>query len=349
MIQFDPSTTISSEFGIFGIPNTFENSKLILLPVPWEVTTSYGAGASLGPQLIRHASEQIDLFDIETEKAYENGYHMLEFPNELKKKNDHFKHLAQDVIALKTSLSDDSKHIEDLTQQINLACEEMNLWVYNESKKILDAGKLLGLVGGDHSTPYGAIKALCEFHNSEMGILHIDAHADLRASYQGFTYSHASIMYNVMSSSWRPKQLVQIGIRDFCEDEFNFSNQHPGITTFYDILTKQNLLNGSSWLDIASDIINKLPKKVYISFDIDGLEPVLCPHTGTPVPGGYSLDQIFFLFNQIVKSGRTIVGFDLNEVSTGGSPVDEADEWDGNVGARVLYKLCGWTVLSQKN
>ncbi|MBX3040072.1 MAG: agmatinase family protein [Bdellovibrionaceae bacterium] len=345
--NFDPTTTISSEFGIFGIPMTEAESRLVLLPVPWEVTTSYGAGASLGPKLIREASEQIDLFDFETGKAYEDGYHMLPFPEELRKKNDRFKQMAQEVITLRTDMSEDHARIDGLVKDVNAACHEMTAWVESECKRILSSGKLLGLVGGDHSTPLGSIRAVSEAHGGDIGVLHIDAHADLRKSYQGFTQSHASIMYNVMTDSKKPKKLVQVGIRDFCEEEKDFSDSRKDIKTFYDLALKQRLLKGDSWARVCKDILKELPKKVYISFDIDGLDPAFCPHTGTPVPGGLSVDQVFFLFSELAKSGRQIVGFDLNEVSSGGGD-EESAEWDGNVGARVLYKLCGWSIVTNR-
>jgi agmatinase len=347
--KFDPTTTISSEFGIFGIPLSEAECKLVLLPVPWEVTTSYGKGASNGPRIIRSASEQIDLFDFETKNAYEAGYFMKEISEEILAKSVKYKKLAQKVIELKTEQSDDNSQIEKLTHEVNAASTELTDWVYQQTQNILNSGKLFGLVGGDHSTPLGAIKAICEKHssgkNSEVGILHIDAHSDTRKAYQGFEQSHASIMYNVMQLPVKPKKLVQVGIRDFCEEEYNFVTSHPDIKAFFDIGIKQRLLKGESWASVASDIINELPQKVYISFDIDGLDPRFCPSTGTPVIGGLSADEVFFLFNLLAQSGRSIVGFDLNEVSSGDA---EESEWDGNVGARMLYKLCNWTIVTNK-
>jgi agmatinase len=343
MSKFDPTTTISSEFGIFGIPMSETESRVVLVPVPWEVTTSYGRGASDGPRIIREASEQIDLFDFETGKAYEQGYFMREFPRELKEANDKYKEKAQELIEMRTHMSDDQSRMDHLVKEVNQACDKMTAWVYDQCKSVLKSGKLLGLVGGDHSTPWGAIRAVAEEHKGDFGVLHIDAHADLRKAYQGFTQSHASIMYNVMTADQRPKKLVQIGIRDFCEEEFDFIQSRKDIRTFFDMELKRRMLAGDTWAHICKDILAELPQKVYISFDIDGLDPAFCPSTGTPVPGGLSIDQVFYLFNEIHKSGRQIVAFDLNEVSTGG----EAEaEWDGNVGARVLYKLCGWLVTT---
>ena len=228
--KFDPSTTISSEFGIFGIPMTEEESRLVLLPVPWEVTTSYGKGASNGPKIIRKSSEQIDLFDFETKNAYEEGYFMQPISSHWKAESEKFKALAQEVIELKTEQSKNVALMEKLTEDVNKASVALTDWVYSETKKILKAGKLFGLVGGDHSTPLGAIKAICETHpgreGSEVGILHIDAHSDTRKAYQGFEQSHASIMYNVMNlpKESRPRKLVQVGIRDFSEEEYNFNS-----------------------------------------------------------------------------------------------------------------------------
>jgi agmatinase len=346
MATFNPSQTISSEFGIFGIPVEEKDSRLVLFPVPWEVTTSYGKGASNGPRIIRQASEQIDLFDLETGKAYEQGYFMQPVSESWLKKNHQMKALAQELIQMKTDLVNDPEKEERLLTTVNKACAEMTDWVYSECKKILDSGKLLGLVGGDHSTPLGAIRAISEKYQGNFGVLHFDAHADLRNAYQGFVQSHASIMYNVMTAPYRPKKLVQVGIRDFCEEEYLFSKDPKNnIQTFFDIDCKRRLLSGDSWAQICHDVVQALPQNVYISFDIDGLDPALCPSTGTPVAGGLTLNEAFFLFRAVAESGRKIVGFDLNEVSTG-----EADEseWDGNVGARVLYKLCGWLVKTNQ-
>lgn len=348
--KFDPTTTISSDFGVFGIPLTEKECKLVLLPVPWEVTTSYGVGASNGPRIIRQASEQIDLFDYETKNAYEAGYFMKEISKLILAKSAKYKKLAQKVIKLKTQQSKDATQIKKLTSEVNKASKELTEWVYKQTQSILQDGKLFGLVGGDHSTPLGAIKAICEkySHNgqSDVGILHIDAHSDTRKAYQGFEQSHASIMYNVMNLPMKPLKLVQIGIRDFCEEEFEFIGSRNDIKTFFDTNIKQRQMKGESWASIASDVINELPQKVYISFDIDGLDPRYCPSTGTPVIGGLSADEVFFLFNLLAQSGRQIVGFDLNEVSTGSA---KESEWDGNVGARMLYKLCNWSIVTNEN
>ena len=177
------------------------------------------------------------------------------------------------------------------------------------------------------------MQALAERHES-FAILQIDAHADLRDAYEGFKHSHASIMTNALTIP-NMERLVQVGIRDFSEGEFKKTTE-PGerVVMFTDHAIKRSLFEGLTWKELSGNIIQYLPEKVYISFDIDGLQPWLCPNTGTPVPGGFLLEEVTYLFEKLVESGRQIIGFDLVEVSPG------EDEWDGNVGARVLYKLC---------
>lgn len=340
MESFDPSGTASSHAGLFGIPTSKEASQIVIIPVPWEVTTSYGSGASMGPETVLQASGQVDLFDLELGKAYESGYHLLPIPRDLQELNDQLK---QRAAAIRSSLEETGELSADLKKQlasINQNCAQMTDWVYQQSRSLLSAGKIPAVLGGDHSTPEGNIRAICEAYPN-VGVLHFDAHADLRVGYQGFERSHASIMYNVMNAKYRPQKLVQVGIRDFCEEEYILSKERPDIKTFYDLNLKLELFEGQSWATICNQIVSELPQEVYVSFDIDGLSPEYCPSTGTPVPGGLSFDQANYLLRSVAQSGRRIVGFDLNEVAPG--PTD----WDGNVGARLLYKLCGWTVLTQ--
>ena len=166
-------------------------------------------------------------------------------------------------------------------------------WVKELTCRLLKDGKKVGLIGGDHSTPLGYISALADIHEN-FGILQIDAHADLRDAYEGFIHSHASIMYNVVQRFPQVSKLVQVGVRDLCNEEMVFMRSTNGrISTFFDKDIKEAQYEGRTWRDICSDIIKDLPQKVYISFDIDGLDPKLCPHTGTPVPGGLKWSKCF--------------------------------------------------------
>src|SRR5690606_22350870 len=209
-------------------------------------------------------------------------------------------------------------------------------------KELLNAGKLVGLVGGDHSTPLGFFKAIGDKHG-DFAILQIDAHADLREAYEGLTYSHASIMFNALAEIPSLKKLVQVGTRDYSHGEWDLiKNSNGRIVTYFDKQIKERAYEGECWKSIVDDIVNQLPQKVYISFDIDGLDPKLCPNTGTPVQGGFETQQVYYLFKKIVESGRHLIGFDLNEVGV------SSDEWDENVGARILYKLCNLMIASNE-
>ena len=324
--EFDPNAKSSHE-GIFGLPFGEQEAELILLPVPWEPSTSYGGGTARGPSLILHASHQVDLFDLDFGKAYEAGIHMRPIPKDL------------------LALSDELKKEGSPVDRVNEASDLMTNWVRQQSAQIRAKGKIPAVVGGDHSTPLGLIRTLAEELKGDLGILHIDAHADLRNAYEGYRQSHASIMYNVLQLPVPPQKLVQVGIRDFCEEEFLLiQKEKTRVRTYFDGELKQRQYQGDTWLELVREIISHLPQNVYVSFDIDGLDPALCPNTGTPVPGGLQFTEAMILIREIVKTKRRIVGFDLNEVSDGGSN----NEWNGNVGARVLYKLCGWTLVSQR-
>jgi agmatinase len=146
-------------------------------------------------------------------------------------------------------------------------------------------------------------------------------------------------MHNVMSLVEGVGKLVQVGIRDFSEAEMAFAaSQGDRVVVHYDDAWAEEMMRGTSFARLAEGAIEALPREVYVSFDIDALEPALCPNTGTPVPGGLTFHQAAMMLEMVVKSGRRIVGFDVVEVSPGpkGGP-----EIDAIVGARVLYKLCG--------
>ncbi len=334
---------------IFGLETPQETAQLILIPVPWEVTASYGSGTSSGPELIFEASSQVDLYDIEVKNAYECGYYMLPVNNKMKLQNIFLRSEALKLNKKLQNLEELSKSQLKTQAKINKANEDVVEYVYSNTKEILAEGKAFGVIGGDHSVPYGAIKALSEHLEGGFGILHIDAHLDLRDAYLGYQHSHASIMNNVANLPAAPKKIVQMGIRDFSEEEVQFMNERPSLfKTFYDLPTKKELLGGRSWLDICKEAIGTLPDQIYISFDIDGMDPTLCPNTGTPVPGGLSFEQTLALFSTIHEMGKKIVGFDLVEVSGGPDKKNPNYEWNGNVGARMLYKLCGWAMVTQQ-
>lgn len=342
MQDFDPNSIGNKNNNIFGLPFDTESAKVIFLPVPWEVTVSYNDGTAEAPLCIFDASFQVDLFDPFKEHAWETGYAIAEHSEDIFEKNKKLKSISFEILAA-LELGDDISTSQNLSKRlafVNNGCRELNEWVKNETKKLLDKNKFVGIIGGEHSVPLGFLYSLAE-KNNNFGILQIDAHADLRQAYEGFTYSHASVMFNAMKIP-QVEKLVQVGIRDYCQEEYDFiCKNNQRIKTFFDRDVKASIYNGESWKSICEKIINELPEKVYISFDVDGLDPKLCPCTGTPVPGGFELQELFYLFEMLVSSGKKIIGFDLCE--TGASD----NEWDENVAARILYKLAN--VISKSN
>jgi agmatinase len=338
-MAFNPNAASAADSGVFGLPHSPDEARVVLVPVPFEATTSYGGGTADGPRALFEASKQVDLFDLETGKPYEAGIAMLEEPAQIRSLNDKAKMLATPVIAA------GGRDERGVLPEINKLCGEMNRWVRETTEAWLAKGKIVGTLGGDHSTPFGAIEAHAERYPG-MGVLHLDAHADLREAYEGFEWSHASIMFNVVRRLPKVARLVQVGIRDFCEEEHQLIEDSQGrIVTHFDAALANARFEGERWSQQVERIVSSLPENVYLSFDIDGLEPTLCPHTGTPVPGGLSFQMASALVGGVVKSGRHIVGFDLNEVAPG----PDGDEWDGNVGARLLYKMIGWALKSQRS
>jgi agmatinase len=332
--NFNPNELTMANGCFFGFPYSVEEASIVFLPVPWDVTTSYGQGAANGPQAILNASVQLDWYDFNLPQAWQTRCGTIPIDSTIQEQNRAMRLLAKEIIEyLETGGRVNDSAIAKQLVVVNQASIDLNNWVYCRSLEQLNRGKLVAIVGGDHSVPLGLMQALSEIHE-EYGILHIDAHADLRQAYEGFAYSHASIFYNALKLEGISR-LVQVGIRDVCELEMAIVQSDRRIVMFDDWQLKANAYEGVTWAAQCAKIIAHLPEKVYISFDIDGLNPSYCPHTGTPVPGGLEFNEAIYLLQSIVKAGKTIIGFDLCEVAPG----DSEDEWDGNVGARILYKL----------
>ncbi len=340
--NFNPNSVGNPNNNIFGLPTSEEDARLVIVPVPWEVTVSYNAGTARAPDHLLNASLQVDLFDPEHKDAWKQGIYMRMPDKKILTKSDYLRKEAELYIKYisQGEAVENNKFMCKSLKEINAGSLFLNEWVYDQTSQLLRQNKLVGLLGGDHSTPFGFYKAIAEKYN-EFGILQIDAHCDLREAYEGFIFSHASIMYNALEQIPQIKKLVQVGMRDFCDEEAEYiQNSNGRVVAFFDKDIKEQIYEAGSWGRVVDEIVNQLPQNVYISFDIDGLDPKLCPHTGTPVQGGFETDQVFYLFKKLLKSGRKIIGFDLNEVGV------SQDEWDENVGARVLYKLCNLLIAS---
>jgi len=339
--QYDPNSISNPNNNIFGLPTSEENARLIIIPVPWEVTVSYGVGTARAPESILKASLQVDLFDPEMPDAWKQGFYMRDSDRKILMKSDYLRKEAElyiDYISKGEDIAD-NQFMSKTLKDVNTGSEYLNNWVYEQTRALLEKDKLVGILGGDHSSALGYFKAIAEKHGA-FGMLHIDAHCDLRDTYEGFNYSHAGIMYNTLKEIPELEHLVQVGVRDLSASEMEYVKSNHRIVTYFDKDIRNRQYEGETWKQIAEEIINKLPAKVFISFDIDGLDPKLCPNTGTPVQGGFETEQVFYLFSKLLQSGKKIVGFDLSEVGVG-----ETD-WDANVGARILFKLCNLLVTS---
>jgi agmatinase len=340
--KFDINAVANRNNNIFGLPFSEDEAHVILLPVPWEVTVSCNAGTARAIEHIFKASTEIDLFDVDMPNGWKQGFFMKDIDKKLLMKSDYLRKEAELYIDFISHGQDikNNKFMMKSLKEINEGSVMMNNWVYEHTKDLLNRDKLVGLIGGDHSISLGYFKALAEKYSS-FGILQIDAHCDLRKGYENFNYSHASIMYNALTEIPAIERLIQAGVRDYSEEEWNYICQSNfKVITYFDQQIKERLFAGDHWVHIVDEMIGHLPKCIYFTFDIDGLDPKLCPHTGTPVPGGFQSEQIFYLLRRIVESGKTIIGFDLVEVGTGET------NYDAVVASRLLWKICNLFVKS---
>ncbi len=339
--NFDFDNLLTEDNNIFGLPFTADEADIIIIPVPWDATVSYGAGTSNAPEAVKRASLQLDLFDVEYAHAWKAGFYMEDTSAYWKNQNKQLRTLSENYInhISKGLKAEDAPEQMAALMRINKASAKLNTWLEKKAKEHLKNDKIVGVLGGEHSAPVGLINALAKKHNS-FSILHIDAHADLRAGYEEFEFSHASIMHHALKNK-SVEKLVQIGVRDMGFQEMERIKSEKGrvITHFWNAI-KTAQFKGKTWHEQCREMLSDLTDKVYISLDIDGLEPSLCPHTGTPVPGGLSFDELTFLLQQLSVQKKKIIGFDLCEVAAGN------DEWDANVGARILFRLCALAAVS---
>lgn len=330
-MNFDPSAAAAPDSGVFGLNHTAEDSAVVLIPAPYDATVSYGVGTSLGPAAILEASKQVDLEDPQFGEFWRAGIHMEDADLRFEALN----HEARGHVARARDGAADAAALADECGSI------VRTMIRNRARAAFSAGRIPGLVGGEHAVSFGIMEAAAE--TGPVGVLHIDAHDDLRSAYEGFTWSHASVMRNVVDRLPNIKRVVSVGVRDSCAEEREKKSQLGSRWVAYDDLTlARRVEGGEPFAVIAQEAVAQLPERVHVTLDIDGLDPSLCPGTGTPVPGGLSFHRLLVLIEALRESGKTVTSFDVVEVS----PVGD-HEWDANVGARVVFKLCGLAVASR--
>lgn len=344
---FDPSAVAVKNGAYFCFEGTPSTADFVFLSIPWDVTTSYRPGTRSGPNHVLDASAQVDLYSPDLENVWELKLGTIDYPREWDMKSLRLREKAARYIEFLESGGNPShsKEMIAFLAEVNHEGEKLHAWAYETAKIWVSQGKTLLTVGGDHSVSLGPIRAVSEKYPG-LSILHFDAHADLRVAYEGFTHSHASIMDHVARLPGVSK-LVQVGIRDVSQVEIERIESDPKVKTYFDWDMKTRLFKGEPFAKIADEILSQLGPNVYVSFDIDGLDPKLCPHTGTPVPGGLEFEQATYLIQKIVDSGRKLVGADLVEVAP--NPNDENDQWNGNVGARMLFQILIAAARSKKS
>lgn len=341
--EFDPDGVGVDTGTYFGFPFETQRAELVLISAPWDVTVSYGAGTAYAPDAIIEASTQLDFYDPTAPGEWRRGIATADVDYALLESSQRLRADAEKVIDhLEGGGDPDDDYVVRKIRRVNEGCAAMNANIFGQAGRWLAQGKLVGLVGGDHSTPYGLIRALGMCH-ANFGILHVDAHRDLRDAYEGFEFSHASVMFNVLRDVPQVQRIVQVGVRDFSESEERLAASSGKVATFEDRTLAAAEFEGATWAEQCRRIVDELPQKVYISFDIDGLSFENCPNTGTPVNGGLSFNKAAYLIDCVVCSGRRIVGFDVVEVA----PRPDVHV-DAVTGARILWKLCGQALKSNR-
>jgi agmatinase len=268
--------------------SAFENSRVLIWPVPFEKTVSYGHGTREGPAAIIDASRYMEIYDEEAGgETATIGIHTL------------------------TAIDADREPAE------------MMQALQQEARKLLRTDKFLCMLGGEHSISAPVVRAFQEkFPN--LSVLQIDAHADLRDAYEGTQYSHASTMRRVVEVC----PAVQVGIRSLSAEEAR-AIPHLPTRVFY----AKDITGRVDWVDSA---VESLTEDVYLTIDIDGLDPSLVPATGTPEPGGLMWNEVLTLIRTLAAK-RNVVGMDLVELCA--SAVSNASSF---LAAKLIYKTLGY-------
>ncbi len=289
-----PSVTIPLNFGgLSGDETLFKHARVVFLPVPYDLTSTYLAGSRRGPIAILEASTHMELFDEELQlETFRVGFHTL-----------------------------------DLLEPLASGPEHMIHTIQNDAERILQAGKFPVLIGGEHTVTLGMVQALKKYH-PRLSFLQLDAHADLRDRYGGTPFSHACVARRL--SEWGP--LVQVGIRSMSAEENQFQQGAPVRSFFW-----HQMLSTPNWEEA---VCQGLSDEVYVTIDLDVLDPAIMPAVGTPEPGGLDWTAITQLLKQ-VAARKKVVGFDVVELTP--IPGFIAPDF---LAAKLIYRFLGYLFSS---
>lgn len=284
-----PETTPDNFLGIEPPTADYGTARCALLPIPYEATTSYGCGTRFGPRAIISASQQVELYDQELGRESIRG-----------------------GVATLEALEPDARGPQAMHDQIVRA-----------ARPIVRAGKFLIGLGGEHGITSALVRAVKPRHK-KLSVLQIDAHADLRNTYQGSPHSHACVMRRVHDLG---VPAVGVGIRNYSAEEARFIRRHKK-----PIFTARVCRESKTWIE---DVVAHLTDNVYVTIDIDGLDPAYAPGTGTPEPGGLDWYQVTDLLAAVTRN-RRVVAADLVEVRP--LPGNNVTEF---LAAKLVYRLIG--------
>jgi agmatinase len=273
----------------------FESSEFVILPVPYQETTTFKTGTKEGPQAIIHASREVETFDEElNQESFKVGIHTLE--------------------EMEVTMRGPEKMVEK---------------VYKIAKELVDMNKRVVLLGGEHTVSIGLVKAESE-KCENLSVLQLDAHADLRDSYQESKYSHACVMRRIGEIA----PFVGVGIRNLSLEEHEFIQKKK-----LDLFFAKNLMQDDGWIE---QVLSKLSENVYLTIDLDFFDPSIMPSVGTPEPGGLFWNQTLDLLKKVADK-KNIVGFDCVELC----PIPGLVAPDF-LAARLIYKIIGYIVNKEQ-
>ena len=336
-MKFDPNGAIPDNGNYFGIPLEPEEAALVLISAPWDLSLKVRNGSSFAPDAIIEASRSVDFFEPMAPDSWRKGIATVPIDYTIQDMSHRLRSDAERIVKVhekQGGTTFDNLVYERSLRRVNEGFQALNDNIYKQSQTWLSEGKIVGLVGGDQSTAYGHIRAVAEHHGS-LGVLHIDSSCNLKSCHQGFEFSHASVMHNILRDVPQVERLVGVGVRAFSPEEWQRAEGDPRVKLFTGQSIWSRHFEGVLWSTICNEIVESLPQNVYVSLDVNGLTVECSPHNGMVVAGGVRFPEVIYLLGKIVDSGRKIVGFDLSEVVP-----DMDDKTDAAIASRLLYNIC---------
>ena len=320
--------------GYYFCDNTpTEKADVVVVSVPWSVTADYGRGATYTPDAVIEATARCGNYDAWSGVSLEGRVATAEIDYNIQELSEQLGRDAERVAQVGEGSSFTGDYALRKVKSINEGFDAMHRSTYEQTLRYAKQGKTVAVVGGDHSVSYGAVKAVAEC-NEGLGVLFVDAHTDFVAEGEVFNFSHRSIARNIIEDIPLVERLVAVGVRESSRGESERVGGESKVELFPAESLAQARFEGKSWGEQCREIVERLPQKVYISFDIDALKIEFCHNTNAPVPGGMTFDEAIYLINSVVASGRKIVGFDITEVVP-----HLKNTMDATVAARLLAKM----------